>query len=200
MYQLRLNRIDGFIPGRLVFFLMNLHVCPKTIYLAWYSPHKYHTRTHSRCITKNSHGQTEWSRDNRLGGDSPLTERGHAFAQALSTFIQSKESKPLVFCSSKTAALQTVSALPAHSVLVHDWKALDDIDMGLCDGMTWAEIQEKMPSEYLHLSKEPLTHRYPRGESFEDVVVRVEPVVIEMERRRGHLGGILVVAHPSSIR
>ena len=41
------------------------------------------------------------------------------------------------------------------------------------------------------------SYRYPRGESYEDVVVRLEPVIIELERRDEK--ALLIVAHQVSL-
>lgn len=40
------------------------------------------------------------------------------------------------------------------------------------------------------------TFRYPRGESYEDLVARLEPVIMELERQ----DTVLVVAHQAVIR
>ena len=52
------------------------------------------------------------------------------------------------------------------------WKVLDEIDVGICDGMTYEEIKETMHEEYEARQKDKLRYRYPRGESYEDLVRR----------------------------
>ena len=52
------------------------------------------------------------------------------------------------------------------------WKGLDEIDAGICDGMTYEQIAEKMPDEYAARSREKFSYRYPRGESYQDIVHR----------------------------
>jgi broad specificity phosphatase PhoE len=80
---------------------------------------------------------------------------------------------------------------------VQTWRQLDEIDAGVCDGLTYREIKERMPDEYAARSADKLRYRYPRGESYVDVVQRVEPVLIELERQRSP---VLVIAHQAVIR
>jgi hypothetical protein len=38
--------------------------------------------------------------------------------------------------------------------IVHEqvqWRALDEINSGVCDGMTYLEIKETMPEDYLYV-------------------------------------------------
>ena len=63
--------------------------------------------------------------------------------------------------------------------------------------MTYKEIQEKMPDEFEARKIDKLRYRYPRGESYEDVIRRVEPVIVELERQRKP---VLIVAHRAILR
>ena len=69
--------------------------------------------------------------------------------------------------------------------------------VGGCDGMTYAEIAAKMPHEYEARQRDKLRYRYPRGESYQDVIARLEPVIIELERQRQPL---MVIAHQAVLR
>ncbi len=39
------------------------------------------------------------------------------------------------------------------------WKALDEIDAGACDGMTYEQIAKEMPEEYAARKKDKLRYR-----------------------------------------
>jgi broad specificity phosphatase PhoE len=41
-----------------------------------------------------------------------------------------------------------------------------------------------MPEEYAARAKNKFTYRYPRGESYQDIVHRLEPVIIELMRQK----------------
>ena len=80
-------------------------------------------------------------------------------------------------------------------IVVH--RALDEIDAGLFDGLTYAEIAERAPEEYAARSRAKFTYRYPRGESYQDIVHRLEPVIVELMRTKEP---ILIVSHQATLR
>jgi broad specificity phosphatase PhoE len=77
------------------------------------------------------------------------------------------------------------------------WHHLDELFAGACDGMTYEEIEEQFPEEFERRTTDKLAYRYPRGESYLDVIARLEPMVIEMERHREPL---LIVGHQGILR
>jgi broad specificity phosphatase PhoE len=77
------------------------------------------------------------------------------------------------------------------------WRALDEIDAGVCDGMTYLEIKAGMPDEFTQRATDKFRYRYPRGESYYDVIQRLEPVIVELERQRSP---VLVIAHQAVLR
>jgi broad specificity phosphatase PhoE len=58
--------------------------------------------------------------------------------------------------------------------------------------MTYAEIKERFPRETKLRKEDKLSYRYPRGESYLDVLQRLEPLIQEIERHRESL---LIVGH-----
>ena len=74
---------------------------------------------------------------------------------------------------------------------------LDELYAGTCDGMTYKEIQENFPEEFGRRQADKLSYRYPRGESYMDVTLRLEPLAQEMERIREPL---LIVGHQGILR
>ena len=177
-HELVLHDLRGDLPGRLVRVLMNLHIVPRPVWL---------TR----------HGESECNVDGRVGGDPDLTPKGERFAARLTDFFNDHVmpgDEVQVWTSTLKRATQTARFLPAHSVA---WRALDEIDAGIFDGMTYAQIKEKHPEEYARRQKDKLRYRYPRGESYEDVIQRLEPIIIELERQRSPT---LVVTHRAVLR
>ncbi|KAK4337347.1 hypothetical protein RND71_043617 [Anisodus tanguticus] len=76
------------------------------------------------------------------------------------------------------------------------WKALNEIDAGICEEMTYEEIQQTYPEEFALRDQDKFHYRYPKGESYEDLVARLEPVIMELERQEN----VLVVAHQAVLR
>nr|CAD7440608.1 unnamed protein product [Timema bartmani] len=169
------HKHEGHIQSRIVYYLMNIHIVPRTIYL---------TR----------HGESEQNLQGRIGGDSDLSLRGHQYSGALTQYIQQQDIPGLrVWTSWLKRTIQTVSGIPAPQ---ERWKALNEIDAGICEEMTYEEIAEKYPEDFAARDQVKFTYRYPRGESYEDLVARLEPVIMELERQ----GNVLVVSHQAVLR
>lgn len=78
-------------------------------------------------------------------------------------------------------------------------RMLNELGGGKFDGMTYNEIQRQAPREFELRLKNKLTYRYPGvgGESYLDVLVRLRPVINEIERTTDHL---LIVLHRVVLR
>ncbi|CAI5796079.1 6-phosphofructo-2-kinase/fructose-2,6-bisphosphatase fructose-2,6-bisphosphatase 1 isoform X1 [Podarcis lilfordi] len=120
------NRVQDHVQSRTVYYLMNIHVTPRSIYLS-------------------RHGESELNLRGRIGGDSGLSERG---------------------------------------------------TQGVCEEMTYEEIQDHFPEEFALRDQDKYRYRYPKGESYEDLVQRLEPVIMELERQEN----VLVICHQAVMR
>ena len=130
-----------------------------------------------------------------VGTDMPLTSRGAAYARKLADFIGNQEPAPgSIWTSTLQRTIQTAAAMnrPTHAL-----KVLDEIDAGICDGMTYEQIAEQMPGEFARRAADKLSYRYPRGESYEDVIARLDPFILEIERQQEP---VMIVAHNAIIR
>ncbi|XP_059911792.1 6-phosphofructo-2-kinase/fructose-2,6-bisphosphatase-like isoform X1 [Gadus macrocephalus] len=169
------NRIQDHIQSRIVYYLMNIHVTPRSIYLS-------------------RHGESELNLLGRIGGDSGLSPNGAGFASALCTYMQDQNISDLkVWTSHMKRTIQTAEAL---GVPYEQWKALNEIDAGVCEDMTYEEIQEHYPEEFALRDQDKYRYRYPKGESYEDLVQRLEPVIMELERQEN----VLVICHQAVMR
>jgi len=174
--RVEIQNVRGYIQGRITQFVMNLHITPRTIWL---------TR----------HGESTANMAGVVGTDMPLTSRGATFAQNLASFIGEQDEGPgTIWTSTLQRTLQTAAPLRRET---HALKVLDEIDAGICDGMTYPQIAEQMPGEYARRSADKLRYRYPRGESYEDVIARLDPLILELERQQDP---VLVIGHNAVIR
>lgn len=171
------HRIEGYVPARLVFFLINLHIQPRSIWL---------TR----------HGESEFNVLGRIGGDSALSRDGLGYAEALGEFFRERHKMPPVVWTS-TMRRTTETAEQIAGSTNRAWRALDEIDAGVCDGLTYAEIADAMPAEFAARAADKFRYRYPRGESYQDVIQRLEPVIFELERERAP---VLIIGHQAVLR
>lgn len=170
-----INKISGHIQSKIVYYLTNMHVLPRTIYF---------TR----------HGESNLNLDQRIGGDSDLSDRGWRFAKVLAEYIENENIPNLrVWTSHFKRTQQTARFIDAPQ---EQWKALNEIDAGICEEMTYEEIQEKFPDDFAQRDQDKFHYRYPKGESYQDLVTRLEPVIMELERQEN----VLVVCHQAVMR
>ncbi|GMP49058.1 hypothetical protein CsSME_00016178 [Camellia sinensis var. sinensis] len=177
--QIQVNNISGYLPGRIVFFLVNTHLTPRPILL---------TR----------HGESRYNVRGRIGGDSRLSDTGEVYAKKLANFVEKRlknERAASIWTSTLQRTILTASSIVGFPKI--QWRALDEINSGVCDGMTYEEIKKNMPEEYESRNKDKLRYRYPRGESYLDVIQRLEPVIIELERQRAP---VVVISHQAVLR
>ncbi len=195
--EMRMNNIRGFLPSRIAQFLINLHIQQRTFYFS-------------------RHGQSEYNRLGKIGGDSDLTEHGEAYAIALGKWTEQNvmchpdgTPRPArLWTSSLLRTRQTARHIPHPTITVDgfgEWinmrpkafRNLDEIYAGTCDGMTYEEIAENFPDETKSRKADKFRYRYPRGESYTDLIARLEPIAHEIERLREP---VLIVAHQAILR
>mmetsp|Transcript_40456 Transcript_40456/g.47340 ORF Transcript_40456/g.47340 Transcript_40456/m.47340 type:complete len:511 (+) Transcript_40456:71-1603(+) len=199
------NNIRGYLPLKIVHFIMNLHTLPRTIYLS-------------------RHGQSEYNLLGKIGGDSGLSKAGLEYARRLATFCKNeicveknidestgeeqKNEVPARLWTSTLRRTKETAQFIENGTLTHKWdngevaewlqmrprqrRNLDELYAGGCDGLTYKEIEQQFPDEFNRRQKDKLAYRYPRGESYMDVILRLEPLAHEMERTREP---ILIIGH-----
>uniref|UniRef100_A0A673ZUS9 6-phosphofructo-2-kinase/fructose-2,6-biphosphatase 4b n=1 Tax=Salmo trutta TaxID=8032 RepID=A0A673ZUS9_SALTR len=169
------NRVLDHIQSRIVYYLMNIHITPRSIYLC-------------------RHGESDLNVKGCIGGDSGLSGRGKEFAKCLGKFIEEQNIKNLkVWTSQMKRTIQTAEAV---ALPYEQWKALNEIDAGVCEEMMYEEIQVHFPVEFSLRDQDKYRYRYPKGESYEDLVQRLEPVIMELERQEN----VLVICHQAVMR
>ncbi|ORY85518.1 6-phosphofructo-2-kinase-domain-containing protein [Protomyces lactucae-debilis] len=202
----------GYVGSRIVFFLMNLHVKPRTLYFA----------------------RAGKSADRSYKSDAPLAPEGHVYAKKLAdtlmqrrrelrrqakeeggsnassvngdvTPTQSGTATPIeqqhrslsVWVSPRQRTVDTAEYLAAAGCVVRRRPQLQAINPGVYDTLTLDQIRERYPGEAEKHEADPFAHRFPRAESYHDVAIRLEPVIVEIEREENDL---IVIAHESVLR
>ncbi|KAI0253917.1 bifunctional 6-phosphofructo-2-kinase/fructose-2,6-bisphosphate 2-phosphatase [Lactifluus subvellereus] len=174
--QVTVCRIHGYLQSRIAFYLMNLHLKPRSIFFS-------------------RHGESQFNVEGKIGGDSGLSERGLKYASALPDLIKDNigDAPLTVWTSTLKRTIQTAQGLPYTKLT---WKSLDELDAGVCDGMTYEEIERAYPEDFANRDDDKFNYRYRGGESYRDVVVRLEPVIMELERQEN----VLVIGHQAILR
>ncbi len=176
--RLEAEQVRGYLPGKVLFFLANGHAGQRPILL---------TR----------HGESLFNLEDRVGGDPGLSPRGERYATAVAAFVRRRFGPGADIAVLSSTMRRTIETTALFEVTPQRWRALDEIDAGICDGKTYAEIAAALPQEYAARQADKFHYRYPGGESYRDVIGRVEPVLLEIERQRRP---VVVVAHQAIIR
>jgi len=178
-----INQINGYIESKLLSYLMSLHLTPRPVYFL------RHVQSLDNC-------------ENRIGGDSGLSEHGYECLSKVKAFFEkeleqgqlNQSSKILTSTMKRTILTAKAIEIGAKPISL---KALDELDAGVCDGELYDEVCQKFPEEWRLRANDKLKYRYPRGESYLDLIHRVEPIIFAIEKSKDP---VIVVGHQAVIR
>lgn len=200
--------ISGYLSSQCVFFLLNFNLTDRQIWLT-------------------ANGESIYNIQNKLGGDSDLTKNGISFAKALPKFISKKRQEFKlkqygkefvkndtntfrtslntnlknfnIWTSTLKRTIETAHYFPRDEFYFKSFKILNDLGCGSFDSITEDDFRFLHPDEYLESLENKLSYRYPGlgGESYLDVLSRLRPIIIELERLKDH---VLIVSHRVIIR
>ncbi|MFG3620239.1 bifunctional RNase H/acid phosphatase [Nocardia sp. NPDC047654] len=147
------------------------------------------------------HGQTELSLQRRYSGrgNPPLTALGREQAARAAKMLAAKGGIAAVISSPLGRARETAEAAAAAlgvPVEVHD--GLIETDFGEWEGLTFAEAAQRDPGLHARWIGDP-TVAAPGGESFEEVLERVEAVLRDLLGRYPG-ANVVVVSHVTPIK
>lgn len=245
--KIQINKIQGYLQSRIVFFLMNIHNRHRFIYFA---------RSGQSLI------------EHSYRADSDLSQSGWDYARRLKNFMMERrylnmeerkqnnggvaEDRNLVIWTSsrrrshhtawpfiKDASVEaegartpirtpaeldealplpheqgiTVSGpasprpppgltLPANQLAYPKIKVVEksrlcEINPGVWDGLSPDDVRSRYPLEWEDFLRDPYGHRAPRAESYHDLCIRLEPILVELEDCKDDL---LIISHASVIR
>ncbi|XP_058451427.1 6-phosphofructo-2-kinase/fructose-2,6-bisphosphatase-like isoform X2 [Malaya genurostris] len=145
------------------------------------------------------HGESEYNVLGKIGGDADLSPRGMKYAERLAKQLGGPGSAPdcpkpkLIWTSELRRTIRTVQNIPGPRAALKD---LNEIDAGICEGLTYEEIQERFPQEFAWRDQDKFKYRYPHGESYLDLLQRVDNVVQALLANTD----VLVVSHQAVLR
>ncbi|AZM49385.1 histidine phosphatase family protein [Streptomyces sp. WAC 06738] len=162
------------------------------------------------------HGESVWHGENRYAGatDIDLTDHGRDQAAALADWaaqagLTAVWSSPMLRCRQTAAGSAAAAGLPLHLD-----PRLRELDFGVAEGLTRAEMRERMPEAVASFEADPVAGHFPEGEDPAAVVERYAAFLADLRAEHDtgaqgdgkQAGGkesdgrILVVAHSTAIR
>ena len=148
-----------------------------------------HIHNRPRPIYFTRHGESVFNVEDKVGGDPDLSSRGYAYAKTLNVFFQEevkqrKINKNTRMYSSTLQRTKITAGAIDIGIKPVPLKILDELYSGTLEGLTYGEISEKHPNEANERKLDKLRYRYPSGESYLDVIHRIEPIIFAIEKSR----------------
>ncbi|KAI1827927.1 bifunctional 6-phosphofructo-2-kinase/fructose-2,6-bisphosphate 2-phosphatase [Xylaria intraflava] len=184
----------NYLSHRIVFYLTNTHIKTRATYFV---------RAGAA-----SGGKEDYK------ADAPLSEEGIKYARVMTeTLLKHREQAhaalisqggavtPMrqltVWCSTRVRNLQTADAFKERGFRVRQRTQMSQLNPGVCERLGERAIRRLYPEEVEKHELDPYHHRYPRAESYHDLAVRMEPIILELEREQNDL---VIIAHESVLR
>ncbi|MES2093524.1 MAG: histidine phosphatase family protein [Actinomycetota bacterium] len=147
------------------------------------------------------HGETTWHAENRYAGstDVALTALGTSQAEQLARWA---EVQPIDAVYSSDLSRAVITATPSALALglpVTIDPALREVDFGLGEGLTSAEMAAAFPDEAARFVARPATSPLPAGESGVDAAERAWGALERIVAQHPD-GSVLVVMHSTLMR
>ena len=142
------------------------------------------------------HGESYYNTEDRIGGDSDLTEKGLAQAVALADYFKQKRI-PLIFTSQKKRTQQTASPIKEaqEDCTVIPLAEFDEINSGICECMSYKRIRAQMPQVYAERRKDKYNYVYPEGEGYATMQERINRGIKKALYLSKPSDNIMIVGH-----
>ncbi|KAF2817768.1 6-phosphofructo-2-kinase/fructose-2,6-bisphosphatase-like protein [Mytilinidion resinicola] len=187
------NCAFGYLSQRIVFYLLNLHIKSRQTYFA-----RAGTTREEDSYKADASLSTEGLDYAKKMSDTLLKHREQERESIIAQGGPDNQLKPLtVWTSTRRRTVETSNYLAEKGYRVRQRSQMSQMNPGVCEKMSERRIREEYPQEVTKHEADPYHHRYPRAESYHDLAVRMEPIILELEREQNDL---LIIAHESVLR
>ncbi len=147
------------------------------------------------------HGETYFNLEDRIGGDSELTENGRLQAEALAEYFSRKEI-PVIFTSAKKRAVQTAEPIKRlqKNCTIIPLDEFNEIDSGVCECMSYDEIRREMPDVYFARKIDKYNYIYPEGEGYVTMKERIDLGINKVLYLSDTSRNIMIIGHRAANR
>ncbi|KAH3671152.1 hypothetical protein OGAPHI_000863 [Ogataea philodendri] len=172
-----------FLTTKIIFYLMNSKIKKGSIYFARCSNNKLDFKS-----------------------DPPLDAKGRDYAKKLSSTMvnhfksrgyDSLPSDLFVWTSVRLRTTQLAQVFKDMGLNVKHRPEMTQMNPGDADGLTDEQLKTVFPEDYKKHLLDPYHHRYPRAECYHDLALKLEPLIMEIERMTND---VLVIADETIIR
>lgn len=140
------------------------------------------------------HGESLYNLENKIGGNSDLSNNGLLYSKKLALYMNKTIKKYELYCSTLIRTINTSKELTTN---IHICKCLDEINAGICEHKTFEEVEKIYPEEFIKRKNDKLNYRYPSGESYLDLIERLRTFVFDIENNNNI---VIIVAHQAILR
>lgn len=142
------------------------------------------------------HGETYFNQERRIGGDSPLTEKGLYQAGLLGEHFRAIRI-PFIFTSTKRRTIQMAQPIiAAQQECTHvALREFNEIRSGICDSLTYDEIRERYPEIHIARSMDKYHYIYPGGEGYVTLQSRIQLGIKKALYLSGSAEHIVIIGH-----
>ena len=147
------------------------------------------------------HGETFFNLEDRIGGDSGLTEKGKAQARALAEYFKGKKI-PYIFTSRLKRTIQTAEPIRRlqENCTIIPLEEFNEIDSGICECMSYKEIRQKMSHVYTRRKEDKYNYIYPGGEGYTSMKQRIDSGIKKALYLSSNSQNIMIVGHRATNR
>jgi len=139
------------------------------------------------------HGESEYNTEKRIGGNSELTLNGQHYSSILGKYINNISVETVL----TSELIRTINTAKHIKYPKRTMKELNEINAGICENLTYVDVKNMYPEIYTERKKNKYYYRYPGGESYNDLLIRLKPVFDIINNTKTT---IVIVAHQAIIR
>ncbi|KAF2711227.1 bifunctional 6-phosphofructo-2-kinase/fructose-2,6-bisphosphate 2-phosphatase [Pleomassaria siparia CBS 279.74] len=210
------HQVRGFLAGQAVYYLLNFNLAPRMIWITRHGESmdnvagkiggdselsdngRRYAQAMARFIDKQRNVWEVHQADKLANTHFPPLRGDHTPPNP----HYGGEGEVKNFCvwsSMLKRSVQSAENFCDESYEVKQMKMLDELNAGLMEGLTYSEIKSRFGEEFDRRRRDKLAYRYPGpgGEGYLDVINRIRPVIVELERMTDHC---LLVTHRSVAR
>lgn len=212
------HQIRGFLSAQAVYYLLNFNLAPRMIWITRHgesydnvagkiggdadlSPNgRRYAQAMSRFI---EYERKDWEirkQDKAANTHFPPHPGDHTPPNPYYNSEETVEHKNFcVWTSMLKRSIQSAEFFDEEIYEAKQMRMLNELYAGVMEGMTYDAIHKQFPDEYARRRQDKLAYRYPGpgGEGYLDVINRLRPVIVELERMTDHA---VLITHRSVAR